>query len=326
MQWIGNVLRGAGVAAVLAGVLAVSAQAQTLVERLGFPADTKVLILNADDFGMNHAANQGTIQVLKTGAVTSATVMVPCPWFLEVVEFARETPQANLGLHLTLTSEWKKYKWGPVAGRTAVPGLCDPMGHFWPGVQAVYEHGTVEEAEKEIRAQIDQALAAGLNVTHIDSHMGTLQYNPKYHEMYIQVAKAYNLPCRIAGMAVMEAAGGAYLIEMADKLGVLHPEEFFQKDPEKLEGAAAVDWWKKRLAEVAPGKVNEIFFHCGERTPEMEATTGSWRRRSEDVEIFSTPEMMAYIQSLGIELISYRELRELQRTGKPMARVAKYGW
>src|SRR5690606_30508267 len=162
-------------------LFAAPAIAQSLVERLGFPADAKVLILNADDFGMNHAANQGTMEVMKSGGVTSATIMVPCPWFREVADSAQKTPQANLGPHLTLTSEWKHYKWGPVAGRTAVPGLCDPLGYFWPGVQAVYKHSNVEEAETEIRAQIDMALAAGIDVTHIDSHMGTLQYNPKYH-------------------------------------------------------------------------------------------------------------------------------------------------
>jgi len=299
------------------------AEGPSLVERLGFPADAKLLIINADDFGMNHATNQATIAALKSGGVTSATIMVPCGWFPEAATFARANPQAALGVHTVLTSEWGRYKWGPVLGREAVPSLCDPQGYFYTDVAAVYLHSKIEEAEREVRAQIDKALAAGIDVTHIDSHMGAMQYAPGYHERYLYIAKDYNLPCRVAGMDIMAQFGGERLIQLADELGVLHPDILFMGDPPNLE--VTESWWKDRLAQVQPGKVTEIYIHCGEMTPEMRATTGSAARRTADTEFFSNPATHEYMRSLGIELISYRELRHLQREGKPMPR-AKYGW
>ena len=295
----------------------------SLVERLGFPPDTKVLIINADDFGMNHSTNVATMRALRVGGVTSATVMVPCPWFLEAVDFAKKNPKASIGVHTTLTSEWKYYKWGPVLGRTAVPSLCDDMGYFYPDVPFVYLNAKLDEVEKEVRAQIDKALAAGIDVTHIDSHMGTLQYAPGYHELYLKIAKDYNLPCRMAGRELMKKYGGEYLIDMADEMGILHPDELFMGDPPSIEETEK--WWKERLASVEPGKVTEIYIHCGELTPEMKATTGSAGRRTADTEFFCKKETREYIKSLGIKLISYRELRYLQREGKPMPPV-EYGW
>ncbi len=295
----------------------------SLVERLGFSPGTKVLIINADDFGMNHATNMATIRALRVGGVTSATVMVPCPWFMEAVKLVKENPKASIGVHTTLTSEWSSYKWGPVLGRTAVPSLCDEMGYFYGDVPFVYLNAKPEDVEKEVRAQIDKALLAGIDVTHIDSHMGTMQYAPGYHEIYIKIAKDYNLPCRMAGRELMKKYGGEYLIDKADELGVLHPDELFMDDPPSIE--ATESWWKERLSQIPAGKVSEIYIHCGELTPEMKATTGSAGRRTADTEFFCKPETREYIKSLGIELISYKELRYLQREGKPMPRV-EYGW
>ena len=299
-------------------------EAESLVERLGFAAGTKVLILNGDDFGMNHADTVATIATMKTGGLTSATIMVPCPWFPEVVEFAKQTIQANLGLHITLTSEWRRYKWGPVLGRTAVPGLVDELGFFYPDIARVYANATLEEVEAEVRAQIDRALTAGIDVTHIDSHMGTLQYNPTYHEMYIEVAADYKLPCRIAGFDRMKERGMERFIKMADDLGVLHPDMLYTDGPSGVEETET--FWLARLKEIPAGQVSEIFIHAGLLTLEMQATTGTWRQRTADSDFFSRPETLAFIKNEGIELISYRELRELQRTGSPMARVTSYGW
>jgi len=307
------------------GAIAGEDEEKSLVERLGFAPDARVVILNADDFGMNHATNVGTKKTLRAGGMTSATVMVPCPWFPEVAEWAREHPQANIGLHLTLTSEWRRYKWGPVIGRTAVPGLVDSQGYFHPNVPSVYLLATIEEAEKEIRAQIDKALDAGIDVTHIDSHMGTLQYAPAYHEMYIKVAKDYDLPLRIAGPELMARFGGLYLIDMAKDLGLIFPEFLHMGEPDSVEDTER--YWKEDcLLKLPKGKVSEVYIHCGMETPEMQATTNSWRRRSADTEFFSLPETVEWLKEEGFELISYRELRELQRTGKPLPRVEHYGW
>lgn len=309
---------------VLASVAVAQEAKPSLVERLGFPKDAKVLIINGDDFGMNHATNESTGAALKAGGITSATIMAPCPWFLEAVEFAKKNPQACVGVHTTLTSEWGKYKWGPVLGRSAVPSVCDKQGFFFGDVQYVYLSAKIDEVEKEVRAQIDRLMETGIDITHIDSHMGTMQYAPGYHELYIKIAKDYNLPCRIAGHDVMDKFGGARLIQMADDMGVLHPEMLFMDGPPSIE--ATESYWKELLAKVPAGKVSELYIHCGQLTPEMTATTGSAARRTADTEFFCKPETQEYIKSLGIEKISYRELRALQRDGKPMPRAARYGW
>lgn len=310
----------------LCGLLAAAsavAEGPSLVERLGFPADAKLLIINADDFGMNHATNQATIAALKSGGITSATMMVPCGWFPEAVDLARANPQAALGVHTVLTSEWRRYRWAPVLGCASAPSLCDPQGYMHSDVPFLYLHADIEEADREVRAQIDKALAAGIDVTHIDSHMGAMQYAPGYHERYLRIAKDYNLPCRVAGMDIMAQYGGERIIKLAAELGVLHPDILFMGDPPNLE--VTESWWKDRLAQVQAGKVTELYIHCGELTPEMRATTGSAARRTADTEFFSSPATREYMRSLGIELISYRELRHLQREGAPMPR-AQYGW
>lgn len=318
-----SLLAGACIVMLLSTGTALS-EGPSLVERLGFAPDAKVLIINADDFGMNHATNEGTVKALKSGGITSATIMTPCSWFPEAADFARKNPRASIGVHTTLTSEWGRYKWGPVVGWEAAPSLCDDFGYFFTSVQFVYLSAKIEEVEKEVRAQIDRALKAGIDVTHIDSHMGTLQYAPGYHELYIKIAKDYDLPCRIAGHDIMDQFGGAYLIEMAKELNVLTPEVLYMGDPPSLD--ATESFWKKRLAEIPAGKVSEIYIHCGQLTPEMKATTGSAARRTADTDFFSDPKTLEYMQSLGIELISYRELRHLQRNGTPMPRVTYGPW
>jgi chitin disaccharide deacetylase len=299
-------------------------QEASLVERLGFTAGTRVLIINADDFGMNHSSNEGTYKALKSGAVTSATIMVCCPWFEAAADFARKNPKANLGVHTTLTSEWSHYKWGPVLGCSVVPSLCTEKGYFNEDVFTIYALSNLDEAEKELRAQIDKAIAAGIDITHIDSHMGAMQYDPAFHERYIRIAGYYNLPCRLPGRALLSAFGQERLLDLAKELNVLGPEELFMDDPPSLEATEA--FFKERLEKLPEGKVSEMYIHCAVDTPEMSATTGSVKRRVADTDFFSDPETLVWIRGQGIELISYRELRHLQRNGAPMARVEHYGW
>lgn len=296
----------------------------SLVERLGFAPDAQVLIINADDFGMNHSANEGTMKVLKAGAVTSSTVMVCCPWFEAAADFARKNPQANIGVHTTLTSEWKYYKWGPVLGCSAVPSLCSEKNYFFEDVFTIYALSKLDEAEKELRAQIDKALAAGIDITHIDSHMGAMQYDPTYHERYIRIAASYSLPCRLPGRDMLLAFGQEGLLDLAAELNVLGPEVLYMGDPPSLEETES--WFKDRIRGIPKGKVSEMYIHCAIDTPEMHATTGSVNRRVADTNFFSDPATLQWIREQGIELISYRELRHLQRTGTPMPRVESYGW
>ena len=167
---------------------------QTLAEKLGFTRNDKILIINNDDAGMCHAANKATVEGMENGLISSATIMTSCPWYNEIASYAAANPCKGFGVHLTLTSEWKNYRWGTVAPRNEVPGLYDGQGYMWKEVMEVYASSGPEEALIEGRAQLKKALDSGIPVTHIDSHMGTYQYSPDYMKVYIQLAKESNDP------------------------------------------------------------------------------------------------------------------------------------
>ena len=181
--------------------------AAPLAERLGFKSTDKILIINVDDVGNSHAANAAVIDAMENGLATSSTIIVPGPWFPEIAAYAKSHPNSDFGVHLAHTSEWKTLKWGPVASKSDVPGLVDPQGYLWPDIMAVYKNSTPEQAYIEARAQIKKALDAGVDVTHIDSHMGTLQYNEAYFQIYRRLAKEFNLPLRMGSQELLAAQG-----------------------------------------------------------------------------------------------------------------------
>ena len=287
--------------------------AESLAERLGYGPTEKVLIINGDDTGMCHTANVATTDALEHGLLTSATLMVPCPWFPEMVEYAKAHPQVSFGLHLTQTSEWQKYRWGPVASRDQVPGLIDPDGYFWHETPQVYLKATPAEALIESRAQIRKALAAGVDVTHLDSHMGVLQYLPAYLEVYLQLAVEFDLPVRMASQAAFDAGGFPQWRSRFAEKGILFTDDFIHDM--MYEGADSVKgWWMKRLAELKPG-VTEIFIHAGQPTDELKNITGSWAVRSAEYESFThDAEIRALLERQGVRRIGYRVIRNLQRS------------
>ncbi len=291
--------------------LSILAQPASLVERLGYQPGDKLLIVNGDDVGMSHAANAATIDALENGLVQSATIMVPCPWFPEIAAYARAHPEADFGLHLTHTSEWKTYKWGPVSGIDRVSGLVNPEGYFWPETADVYQHSTPEEARVEARAQIEKALAAGIDVTHLDSHMGVLQYDPEYHTVYQDLAIEYDLPIRMASQETIAAFGFPALRKALEADGIVSPDELIFGGPD--EGEEVTDYWKRMLRSLKPG-VTELFIHAAEDSEELRSMTNSWKTRSTEYKLFtSDPEIRRIIEEEGIILIGYRALRDLQR-------------
>jgi chitin disaccharide deacetylase len=183
--------------AILVCILSVGslfAQSQTIAERLGYPRDAKLLIIHADDLAVAHSQDAATFDALDRGPVTSASIMVPCPWLTEVADYAKAHPDADLGLHLTLTSEWKTYRWGPVESRQNVQSLLDPSGYLWNDEAVAAPHIKPDEVEREIRAQVERAISLGIHPTHLDSHMGTLFTRPDLFGVYIKVAHEYKLP------------------------------------------------------------------------------------------------------------------------------------
>lgn len=283
---------------------------RSLCELLGRPADARLLIVNADDFGMCHAENRATADGLDAGIYTSSTIMVPCPWFPEAAEYGRSHPNADLGVHLTQTAEWSTLKWGPVTGRGEVPSLVDERGFFYADVPSVYANATLEEVERECRAQIDQALAAGVDVTHIDSHMGTMQYDGRYHELYARLAADYRVPLRMVPRAMMQHADFAAALAVLDAHGVLAPDNFHIGGPP--DPALTETYWNDFFANL-PAGVSEIYIHAGYDDAELRGCCPAWEQRVEDHAFFSSAQTQARLRDLGIELIGYRALRQAQR-------------
>ena len=284
---------------------------QSLARLLGYGEDQRLLIINADDFGMCHGENAATIEGLLSRAFSSSTIMVPCPWFDDAAEFARSHRDADLGVHITHTSEWDTYRWGPLCGPAAVPSMVDSDGKLHADVESFYARADLREVERETRAQIERALAAGIDVTHLDSHMGTLQLEPRYHRLYVELAAEYRLPIRMASPRLLEQMGMGDVVDLADSLGVLYPDHFCYGGPDSPGETPA--YWTKLLGRLQPG-VTEIYVHAAIGTPEMRRITDSWEQRQADFELFHSATTRGWIADQGIVMIGYRPIRELQRS------------
>jgi predicted glycoside hydrolase/deacetylase ChbG (UPF0249 family) len=178
---------------------AVYSQDSTYAERLGYPKGSRVVILHVDDVGMSYDSNKGAIDAMEKGVANSCSIMMPCGWVPQFAHYLSKHSSVDAGLHLTLTSEWKEYRWGPLAGKSNVPGLVDKEGAMWSTVQEVVQHSNADEIEKEIRAQIDRAKNLGIEPTHLDSHMGTLFATPAFMERYIKVGEEFKIPVMFPG-------------------------------------------------------------------------------------------------------------------------------
>src|SRR5690349_13610498 len=207
---------------------------KTIAERLGYPRDAKLLIVHADDLGMAHSVNAATIKAFESGLVNSGSIMVPCPWLSEIATFARANPNADLGLHLTLTSEWTSFRWGPVSSRDRVSSLLDKDGYFRLTETEAAAQADPKQVEMEITTQIERARALGIQPTHLDSHMGTLYQNKELFEVFLRVARSQKLPVRVAKT----------WFSQADFLStVLSPDDvYIDRVLDINAGVAAADW------------------------------------------------------------------------------------
>ena len=161
----------------------------SLAERLGYSPETKLLIIHADDIALSHSENQASFEAMDKGSINSGSIMVPCPWFLEVADHVKTNPDLDLGVHLTFTAEWKHYKWGPVLGKEKVPSLVNEAGYFYDNVSDMAKNAKAEEVEQEIKAQIEQVIAVGIKPTHLDSHMGALFRTPELFSLYLKAGE-----------------------------------------------------------------------------------------------------------------------------------------
>jgi len=286
-------------------------QTKLLNERLGYKPTDKLLIVNCDDAGMCNAANLAVIDGMENGQITSGTIMIPCPWSGAIADYAKNHPEKDFGVHLTHTSEWRFYKWGPVAPKEVVKGLCDPDGFLWRNVEEVYAHSNPEEALAEGRAQIKRALSWGVPVTHIDSHMGTMQYSPDYVKAYVQLALEFNLPLRMPSQSTMEKFKQPTLREELFKQGVVFTDYFVYEEMESYKEVKP--FWSSVIRNLKPG-VTEIFIHASKMGEELKAITGTAEKRAQEASCFTNDQdIMKLLKEQGVILIGYRPLLELQR-------------
>jgi predicted glycoside hydrolase/deacetylase ChbG (UPF0249 family) len=274
----------------------------TLAERLGHAPDAKLLILNCDDLGSSHAANVGVYESLRRGIATSATLMVPCPWAREAAARYRGE---DVGVHLTLNAEYDLYRWGPI---THAPSLLDGDGGFPRTVEDVWDHADVDEVRKELRAQIERAIYWGFDVSHLDSHLATLQRRPEFFDVYLELAVDFGLPMRLSG-ASSEAAIGFPFRRLAAEEGVVFPDHWVYAPT----GHSARRSVERALADLRPG-VTEVTFHPAVDTGELRALAPDWSIRVDDHDVLTGDgTVTALARRVGATLIGYRSLRDLMR-------------
>jgi chitin disaccharide deacetylase len=289
---------------------------ETLAERLGYPADAKLLIVHADDLGMAHSVNAASIKALESGLVTSASIMVPCPWLPEIAAYARSHPDADFGLHLTLTSEWKSFRWGPHSPADRVRSLIAPDGYLYPSETEAAAKITPREAETEIRAQIEYAKSLGIKPTHLDSHMGTLYQTRALFETLLRVAREYRLPVRVSRewssrfdfLPSILTRNDVVLDSVFDAGPAVSPEQWNE-------------YYTGKIKSLRPG-VSQVTIHLAFDDEEMRAISvdhpdwgAAWRQR--DYEYFTSDEFRRVLKENNVRLITYRELGKLLAAPEP---------
>jgi hypothetical protein len=286
-----------------------SSQTKTVAERLGYTADSKLLIVHADDLAAAHSVDAASFDALDKNAITSASVMVPCPWLTEVAAYAKAHPDADLGLHLTLTSEWKTYRWGPVESKDKVGSLLDPTGYLWFEAAPALQNIKAEEAEIEIRAQVERAIAAGIHPTHLDSHMGVLFLRPDLFAVYVKVAHEYKLPF----LAVHFPDTPPQIFSLLGEKDVVVDSVIIATPA--VHSNEWREFYTNALRNLKPG-LNEIIVHLGHDDSELEAVTldhpdygAAWRQR--DYEIVTSPEFKKTLEQNNVILVKWSDLKKL---------------
>ncbi|MBD1261540.1 polysaccharide deacetylase family protein [Maribacter polysiphoniae] len=286
------------------------------LQNMGFPDKAKLLIIHADDAGLSHSENMATIQVLENGFVNSYSIMVPCPWFYEMALFAKNNPQFDYGIHLTLTCEWENYKFGPVLPISEVPSLVDGNGHFYKNRKDLGKNATPEDVRKELHAQIGKALEFGLRPTHIDSHMYSVGADPAFFKIYKDLGRELNLPVLI-NEQLMQMVG-------------LQPEEHIEEGDflidrtyvgefKYFETGKLGNFYSDILENLSSG-INLILIHPAFDDREMKGVTvnhpnfgSEWRQI--DLDFFTNAENRSRLQENNIELITWGAIKKAHDNG-----------
>lgn len=290
-----------------------------VLRKLGFADDDRVVIIHTDDIGMCQATVSAFAELVDFGLISSGAVMVPCPWFPQVAAYCRQHPQVDLGVHLTLTSEHDHCRWGPISTRDPASGLIDEEGYFYRQSEQVQEHGDAAAIQLELQAQVDRALGAGIDVTHIDTHMGAVAH-PKFIPAYVQLALQQGLPPMILrldeagwrkmGMDSETAAIAAQFVQQLEAQGLPLLDHLVALPLDQP--TDRVELAEKTFGSLPPG-LTHFIIHPAQDTPELRAITPNWQGRAADYQAFTSGELRDYVKNSGVQVIGYRALRELMR-------------
>ena len=294
--------------------LGIAQTEKNLAQKLGFKKDASLLIIHADDIGVAHSVNRASFDGFSSKIISSGSVMVPCPWFLEVANYAKINPNHDLGLHLTLTSEWENYKWSGISSKDKIGSLLNEQGHFYPLNEGVRLNATYKDVKRELNSQIKYAIKNGVIPTHLDTHMGSVTVTPEIVQAYFEVGHEHRLPILLSK-------------EFRDILKVIDTTLF---EPSKLVWAekiyqkladSPIDYqsWKtfylNAISDVKPG-LNVLLVHLGYDTEELKAITSNhpdygstWREL--DVKILQDKAFKKLIKSKNIHIITWRQVKDI---------------
>jgi predicted glycoside hydrolase/deacetylase ChbG (UPF0249 family) len=284
---------------------------QTVAEKLGYPKNAKLLIIHADDIGVSHSENTASITGMEKGSISSGSIMVPCPWMPEIAAYAAAHPNADLGLHLTLTAEWNNYKWGPVLPRTEVPSLVDDKGFFPNNSGDVAKNAKAAEVEKELRAQVERAKQFGIDPTHLDTHMGSVLTSVEIAKVYVKLGHEYKVPVLMSPV-VAKMFLNADLKDLGAENDV-HTDAVIMAQPDDFKGGMK-NFYTKSLKALQPG-LNVLLLHAAHNDDEMSAVTvdhpdygAAWRQA--DFEFFTSEECKKLLQENDIKVVKWKDIRD----------------
>ena len=294
--------------------------ANPVLKKLGYSETDRLVIIHADDIGMCQASVQAFKDLWSVGSITSGAVMVPCPWFPAAAQMCRENPEMDMGVHATLNAEWENYRWGPVSTRDQASGLMDADGYFHQWHEAVYQNARPEAVAVEVNAQVEKALAAGIDVTHVDSHMGTI-LNSLFIQSYIQAAASRLLPNMLPrtnakGIEMMGASSEELMIyepimAQLESMGIPTLEGIVAMP---LDHAEDHTGFAKKLLSELPAGITHFILHPSIDTPELRAICPDWPARVANYNAFMSDELKKFIESENIKLIGYRQIRNAMKT------------
>lgn len=298
-------------------IFQVNAQQRNLAEKLGYSPNEKLLIIHADDIGLAHSENTATIASMKNGVVNSTSIMMPSPWATEVGELIKDMPGLDIGVHITLTDEWFNYRWGPLSGKNEVPGLLGKDGYFHFDCASVAQNASPEEVEKEIRAQIDAAIALGIKPTHLDSHMGCVfSGRPEFVVSYLKLAEEYGIPAMVVEdlfEQVVMANKALFKDVDLDKVKII--DNVSIASPEIYDSIGLPEYYTRVLNELEPG-VNVLLIHVAYDDEEMRAVTtrfdhwhSKWRQN--DFDFFTSEKAKKLLEENNIKLVTWKEIGNL---------------